>query len=154
MAPKKTWTYELEQKLIEMWKNDVSYEDMASYFGSNANAVRTHLYALGYRGRNKPAWKDWEVSTLILLRNKGKSWSEISKETGHSPAACRKKYGLSMDSKTEDRVCSTFRPGDQFTLPDGRKFIIRQNIQGKANMYLCERAGVGYRETFTIQQLF
>ena len=91
------WTPENEEKLIQMYKAGVMYDEMAKVFRMSRGGVAARVQILVNQGRLDHrlvhnAWTDEDLSLLYEMRAAGKSYGEISDRIGRSAKACNEMY--------------------------------------------------------------
>lgn len=108
-APKSTktvWTAEQSEILKQMWKDGATPDEIGEKLGKCGKTIRRYARNLIKHGElqerpsGRPAgWTLEKLNTLRRLVKEGKSWKEISDTLGHTPEACRVKYGLLKKGK-------------------------------------------------------
>lgn len=96
------WTPENEEKLIQMYKAGVMYDEMAKTFGKSLSGIAARITKLADQGRLEhrlrvSSWTEIELETMKKLRDAGKTFWDIGEELHRSEKACaemyRRKYG-------------------------------------------------------------
>ena len=96
------WTPENEEKLIQMYKAGVMYDEMAKTFGKSLSGIAARITKLADQGRLQQrmrvsSWTEIELETMKKLRDEGKTFGDIGEELHRSEKACaemyRRKYG-------------------------------------------------------------
>lgn len=91
------WTPENEEKLIQMYKGGVMYDEMAKEFGKSRGGISARIQKLADQGRvklrnNPREWTEEDLALMKEMRAEGKSFGEIAGRLGRGYKACSEQY--------------------------------------------------------------